>query len=157
MLTFKYQGGARSDEYGAGTGTTSRASTSFSVDCDITCENNRIATIPRRTLNPIYSVENSSCGAITSVDVIDTFNIAVSGLFEELHKNGLDRFGLVNDGFGTNLDATNRLRVDVVFFEQRRDRWWEIFLSVERSRPNNGMNWNEVIPVARCSEALKAP
>lgn len=117
MLTFKYQRCARSDEYGTGTGTTSRTSTSFSVDCDITCENNRIATIPRRTFDPVYSIENGSCGAITSVDVIDAFNVAVSSLFEKLHKNGLDRFSLVDDGFSTDIDATDGLGVDIVFFE----------------------------------------
>ena len=75
----------------------------------------------RAGFNPIDSIEERSGGSVASSFGVDAFNIGVSGRSKEVHKHRLDGLGLVDDRFGSDLDASNRARVDVVLLQQALD------------------------------------
>jgi len=80
--TLKDQGGIGTNENGAGTGTTSRASAPFSINGDVTGEDDSVATIPGRALYPVDSVENGSRRAVAGVNVVNALDVAIASLFE---------------------------------------------------------------------------
>ena len=45
---------------------------------------------------------------------VNTLDVGVARRLEEVHEHGLDRLALVDDRLGTDVEATNRARVDVV-------------------------------------------
>ena len=102
VLTFENDWGIGSDQHSAGSGTTSRSGGTFSVDSNIAGEDDGVSPIPRRRLDPVDGIENCRCGAIAGVLAIDTLNIIVAGLREQVHEGGLDRFGLVDDGLSAD-------------------------------------------------------
>jgi hypothetical protein len=110
--------GVGADQESDGTGTTSGASIALGVESDITGNDNGIATVPSRRLNPVDGVENSVGTTVAGVDGVDTLDVGV--VAKELHKNTLDRLGLVEKSLGTNLEETNRVGVDVVVLEELR-------------------------------------
>lgn len=108
--------GVGTDQESDSTGTTSGASIALGVESNITGNDNSIATVPSGRLNPVDGVENSVGTTVASVDGVDTLDVGV--VAKELHKNTLDRLGLVEKSLGTNLEVTNRVGVDVVVLEK---------------------------------------
>jgi hypothetical protein len=111
-------GGVGADQHSDGTGTTSGAGIALGVESDITGNDNSIAAVPSGRLNPVDGVENSVGTTVAGVNGVDTLDVGV--VAKELHKNTLDRLGLVEESLGTNLEETNRVGVDVVVLEELR-------------------------------------
>jgi hypothetical protein len=117
-LTVKDNRCVWSNEYGTCTSTTSGSSGTLGVYGDITAYDNSIASIPRTRLDPVNGIEKCSCSAVASVLGINTLDVEVARLGEEVHEGCLNRLGLVDDGFGANVNSTNGCGVNVVFFEE---------------------------------------
>ena len=113
-LTFHSQGRVGADEHGDSTGTTGRATAALCVDSDVTANDNRVPSVPRRRLDPVDGVEEGRGGTVAGVLGVDTLDVGVARRLEEVHEHGLDRLGLVDDRLGTDVEATNRARVDIV-------------------------------------------
>lgn len=106
-LTFEDQRSVRSDEHSTSTCSTNWTSAAFSVDCNVSCENDSVTTIPRRALNPVDRIEERRCGTVAGIFRVDTLNIRVARGCKEVHKDCFDRLGLVNDSLGTDIEATD--------------------------------------------------
>lgn len=109
------------DEEGNAASTASRAGISLLVESNVTSDNNRVAAVPSGGLNPVDSVENSVSAAVAGVHGIDTLDVGVAGLSEELHKHRLDGLGLVEQSLGADFEAANVLGIDIVLLDERRD------------------------------------
>lgn len=110
--------GIRTNEEGNTASTTSRASRSLGIQSNVTADNNGISSIPGGRLKPVDAVEDSVGTSIASVDVVNTLNVEVSALGKELHQNGLDGLGFVQESLSTDFETTNGLGVDVVFAKE---------------------------------------
>jgi hypothetical protein len=117
-LTVKDNRGVGSNEHGTCTSTSNGSSGTLGVYSDITAYDNSIATIPRTRFNPVYGIEKCSCSTVASVLGIDTLDIKVARVGEEVHECCLDRLGFVDDGFGADVNSTNGFGVNVVLFEE---------------------------------------
>lgn len=115
----KNQGSVGANEHGNTAGTSGGSGSALCVEGNVTGNDDGVSAVPRSTLNPVDSVEQGVGSSVAGVDVVHTLNVAV--LAKELHEHRLDGLGLVQKGFSTNLDSTNRCRVDVVVLEQSRD------------------------------------
>ena len=113
-LTFEDHRCVGTDQYGTGTGATDWAGTAFRVDCDVTGKYNSVAAIPGATLNPVDGIEESGSRTIARIFGVKAFNVMVTRRGEEVHEDGLDRLGLVDDRFGADFETSNRFGVDVV-------------------------------------------
>ena len=102
-LTFKNDWSIRPDQHGTGPGTTCGSCGTLGVDSDVTGEDDGVPSVPGRGLDPVDCVEDGGSGAIAGILAIDTLDVVIARLCEKVHKGGLDRFGLVDDGFGANL------------------------------------------------------
>ena len=121
QLTFEDHRRVGADEDSNSAGTTCRASSALGVDGDVTSNNDSVATIPRAGLDPVDGVEERGGRAVARVFRVDTLDVVVAGLSEEVHESRLDRLGLVDDGLSANVDTTDRLRVDIVLLQQTSD------------------------------------
>ena len=102
-LTFENDWGVGPDQHSAGSGTTSRPSRTLGVDGDIAGKDDGVPPIPGSRLDPVDGIEDGSGGTIAGILAVDTFDVIIAGLCEKVHKGGLDRFGLVDDGLSANL------------------------------------------------------
>jgi hypothetical protein len=119
VLTLEDQWGVGANQHGTSTHTTDWSRTSLLVDGNITAHDNRISAIPRLALDPVDTVEKSSGGTVTSVLVVDTLDVVITSRGKEVHEESLGSLGLVNQGFSSNIETTNRVGVDVVLLEER--------------------------------------
>lgn len=108
--------GIGTDDHGDATSTTSGAGSTSSVQSNITTDNNGVTAVPGRGLEPVDAVEDSVGTTVAGVDVVHTLDVGV--LTEELHENGLDGLGLVQESLSANLEAADGLGVDVVLVEE---------------------------------------
>lgn len=97
--------------------TSSRSGVPLLVESDITSDNDSVAAVPAGGLDPVHGVKNGVGSAVACIDGVDTLNICV--VLEQLHKNRLDRFGLVQESLGSHLQPANGVQVDVVLFDER--------------------------------------
>jgi hypothetical protein len=116
------QGSVGADEHGDTAGSTGRASIALLVERDVAGDNNGVTTVPRRGLDPVDAVEQGVGAAVAGIDRVHTLDVVVAGLVEQLHQDGLDRLGLVEERLGTDFEAANRLGVNAVLLEERRKR-----------------------------------
>jgi len=80
-----------------------------------------MTTIPRARFNPVDGIEEGSCSAIAGVLRVDTFDVEVTRLGEQVHERGLHALGLVDDGFSANVNTADRFWVNIVLFEEARN------------------------------------
>ena len=119
--TVKHDGCIGTNEDSTGTSSTGRSGSTLSVHSDVTGNDDSVATVPGVGLHPVDGVEEGSSTTVAGVLGVDTLNVEVAGLSEEVHEGSLDGLGLVNDGLSANINTTNGLGVDVVLFEETRD------------------------------------
>lgn len=120
-LTLEDNRSIGANEHGAGTHTTDRTSRALLVDGNVATHDNSVAAVPRLGLHPVDAVEEGGGRAVAGVLRVDTLNVKVAVLGKEVHKEGLGRLGLVNDSLSADVEATDRLGVDVVLLEELRD------------------------------------
>ena len=120
-LTLNDQRRVGADQQGASAHTPDGSGAALLVNGDITAHDNRVSSVPRLALDPVDAVEERGGGAVTGVLVVDTFNVVVAVLGEEVHEQGLGGLGLVDQGLGSDIESTDREGVDVVLFKQRGD------------------------------------
>lgn len=106
----------RANENGDGTSATGGAGSTLCVEGNVAGDNNGIAAVPGGGLDPVDAVEEGVGAAVAGVDGVDTLNVGV--VAKQLHQDRLDRLGLVEDGLSANLEAADRVDVDVVVLEQ---------------------------------------
>lgn len=109
-------GSIGADEQSDSTSATSRTSVALGVESNVTSNNNTITAVPGRGLDPVDSVENGVGATVAGVDSVDTLDVGV--VAKKLHKDGLDRLGLVEQSLGTDLKTANGVGVDVVVLEE---------------------------------------
>jgi hypothetical protein len=112
-------GGVRANEHGNATSTTGGAGIALGVQRDIASDNDGITTIPSGRFDPVDRVEQSVGATVARIHCVNTLNVVVAALVEQLHENRLDRLGLVEQGLSADLEAANGLGVDVVLLEKR--------------------------------------
>lgn len=110
--------GVRADEHGNAASTTGRTSVALGVESDVASDDNGVTAVPGRRLDPVDGVEEGVGATVASIDGVNTFNALV--VIEELHEDRLDGLGLVENGLGTDLEAANRGRIDIVVLEEAR-------------------------------------
>lgn len=88
-LTLQGQGGIGTDEQGDCTSSTNRPGTSRGVDGNITRDNEGVAAVPARALDPVDGVEERGRSTVASVLGIDTLDVRVGA--KEVHEDGLGR------------------------------------------------------------------
>ena len=139
--------GVRADKHGDAAGTTGRAGIALGVESDITGDNNGVTAVPGGGLDPVDGVEESVGTTVAGVDGIDTLDVGV--LAEKLHQDGLDGLGLVEKGLGTDLEAADRVGVDLIVLEETGDgsqgERVDVCRRMAKSAPENarrGMCWN---------------
>lgn len=120
-LTLKHQRRIGTDQHGTSTHATHRPSTSLLVNGNVAAHDNGIPSVPAFRLNPVDSVEKGGGRSVASVLGVDTLNVGVTRLGEEVHKKSFGRLGLVDEGLGTNVQATDGPGVDIVLFKKRRN------------------------------------
>lgn len=103
MSRLQDKGSVRANQHGDRTSSSDRASGTFGVDGNVASDNDRISAIPRAALNPVDSVEEGGSTTVAGVLAVDTFNVVVTRLREQVHQNRLHRLGFVDDGFGSNV------------------------------------------------------
>ena len=108
--------GVRADQESDGASAAGRTSIALGIESDITSNNKTVPAIPGGGLDPVNGVENSVGATIASVDSVDTLDVGV--VAKQLHQNRLDGLGLVEDGLGTDLEAADRVGVDIVVLEE---------------------------------------
>jgi hypothetical protein len=122
-LTLEDQRSIRPNQHCTSSSTSRRPRRSLSVDSDVSTEDDGVSSVPRRRLDPVNGVEEGGSRTVAGVLGVDTLNVGVAVGLEEVHEDGLDRLGLVDDGLGTDVDSTDRLGVDVVLGEETRNSY----------------------------------
>ena len=107
-----------SDEHGDGACTADWARTALGIDGNVTSKHKRVATIPATALHPVHCIKKCGRATVARVLGIDTFNVGVTVFLKQVHQHCFDRLGFVNDGLCADINTTNRLWVDMVFFKQ---------------------------------------
>ena len=69
-------------------------------------------------MDPVDGVEDRIGAAIARIQIIDAFDVGVTGGLEHLHQHGLAGLGFVNDGFCTDFEAADTAKVDGVFMDE---------------------------------------
>ncbi len=107
-----------SDEHRHAASTTGRPGVALFVERDVARDDNGIPAVPSRGLHPVNGIEDCVRSAVASIDGVDAFDVGVATLFEQLHQNGLDRLGLVENGLRSHFQPSNGTRIDLVLAEQ---------------------------------------
>ena len=115
------EGRVGTNEHGHASSSTSGAGSTLLVKRNISCDDDSVAAVPGRRLDPVDRVEKGVCSSVACIHSVDTLNVVVARFFEQLHEDGLDRLGLVKQRLRADLEAANVLGVDVVFLEERGD------------------------------------
>ena len=79
----------RANEHGNAASTTSGPGSALAVEGNVTSNDNGVAAVPRRGLDPVDGVEKSVGAAVAGVDSIHTLNVGVAGGLEKLHQHTL--------------------------------------------------------------------
>lgn len=111
--------GVGADEHGYAASTTSGTGVALLVESDVASNNNSVTAIPCRGFDPVDRVEERVCSTVAGVHGVDTLDVVVARLLEELHEDRLDRLGLVEQSFGANFETADVLGVDIVLLEER--------------------------------------
>lgn len=119
--TLEYKRSVGSDQDGTGTGSTSGTGGTLGVDRDVTAEDDGVAAVPAAGLDPVDGVEEGGGRTVAGILGVDALNVRVAIALEKRHQDGLDRLGLIDDGLGSNIETSDRLRVDIVLLEEARD------------------------------------
>mmetsp|Transcript_104832 Transcript_104832/g.302425 ORF Transcript_104832/g.302425 Transcript_104832/m.302425 type:complete len:214 (+) Transcript_104832:1482-2123(+) len=90
------------------------------VDGDVAREHNGVATVPLLGLYPRQRVEQGGSAAIARVGRGHALNVTVES--KDAHQRGLDALGLVNEGLGADFEAADAHWVDLILFQQVRQR-----------------------------------
>lgn len=106
----------RANQHGDHTGATGWARGTLGVQGDIASNNQSISSIPSRRLDPVDGIKDGVGATVASIDSINALDVGV--VTEELHKNRLDGLGLVENGLGTDFQATNGVGVNVVLAQE---------------------------------------
>ena len=120
-LTFEDQRSVGSDQTGKSTGSTDGPSGSLGVNGDISSKDDSVPSVPTLALDPVDGVEERGGTSVTGVLAVDSLDIVVTRSGKEVHEDGLYGFRLVNDRLGSNVQPSDRSRVDRVFLQERRD------------------------------------
>ena len=120
-LTLKDQRGIGANQDGARACTTDGAGTAFCVDSDVAGEDDGVAAVPAAALDPVDGIEGGVGGAVARVLGVEALDVVVAGGGEEVHEDGLDRLGLVDDGLSADIEATDGFGVDVVALQEGGD------------------------------------
>jgi len=75
-----------------------------------------IATIPGRTLNPVDGIEQRGSRTIACILRVNPLNIWI--IREEVHKDSLNTFTLVNDSLRADVQTPNGHWINVEFFHE---------------------------------------
>jgi hypothetical protein len=149
-LTFEHKRGVGTDEHSACTGTTRGSAGTLSVDGYITTDDEGVAAVPGGRLDPVDSVEQRGRRAIASVLGVDTLDVGVAMGGKEVHEERLGRLGEVDGGLCADVDATNRLGVDIILFEEVvGDYGMSCVSKKQESHHGSGNVEKENIPVSR--------
>lgn len=108
-------GSIRANQQGNGASTSRGPGIALGVQRNVASHNNGVTTIPGRRLDPVDGIEDSVGAPVASVDSVDTLDVGV--LSEQLHKHRLHRLRLVENGLGADLEAANRVDIDLVVLE----------------------------------------
>jgi len=111
-------GGIGTNQHGDTASTAGRAGSTLGIQSNVTADNDGITAVPGGRLEPVDAVEDGVGATVTRVDGVNTLNVGVAMRGEQLHQDGLDGLGLVQEGFGADLKATNGLGVDVVLVHE---------------------------------------
>lgn len=114
-------GSVRANKHGYATSSAGGTGIALRVQGNVTSHNNGVTAVPRRRLDPVDAVEQGVGSTVAGVHRIDTLDVVVATLFEELHQDRLDRLGLVKERLGADLEASDGLGVYAVLLEQRGD------------------------------------
>lgn len=114
-------GGIGTDEHSNTTSTTGGAGSTSGVQSNITTDDDGVTAIPGGRLEPVDAVEDSVGTTVAGVDGVDTLNVGVAVGSKQLHQNGLDGLGLVQESLSADLETTDRLGVDVVLVHEGRE------------------------------------
>lgn len=77
--------GVRADEHGDSAGAAGGAGVTLGVQGDVTGDDDGVAAVPARGLNPVDGVEEGVCAAVAGVDGVDALDVGVGA--EELHEH----------------------------------------------------------------------
>jgi hypothetical protein len=114
----KHEGSVGADDHGDTSSATGGTGSSLGVQSDVASNHDGITAIPGRRLDPIDAVENSIGASVAGIDGIDALDVVVTRLLEQLHQDGLDGFGLVEQGLGSDFQAADCLGVDFIFAKE---------------------------------------
>lgn len=106
--------GIRTDQHGDTASTTGGAGSTSGVQSNVTANDDGITAVPGGGLEPVDAVEDGIGTTVAGVDGVDTLNVGVAVGGEQLHQDGLDGLGLVQEGLGADLETANGLGVDIV-------------------------------------------
>jgi len=109
----------RPNEHGYTACATSRTRVAFLVESNIAGNHNGITAVPRRGFYPVDRVEESVCAAVTSIHSINTFNVCISSLLEQLHEHRLNRLRFVENSLGADFESADGLDVNCILLDQR--------------------------------------
>jgi hypothetical protein len=79
----------RADEHGNAASTASGPGSAFAVEGNVTSNDNGVAAVPRRGLDPVDGVEKSVGAAVAGVDGIHALNVGIARGLEKLHQHTL--------------------------------------------------------------------
>lgn len=110
QASFDHDGRIGSNQHRNHTSTRRRSGSSGCIQRQVTSNHNGFATVPGRGLDPVDRIRKRIEPTVACVGGINPFHLRVAVLLEQRHQGRLDRFRLVNDGFGSDFEAAN-LRV----------------------------------------------
>lgn len=106
----------RADEQSNAASSASGAGVALGVQGNVTSNDDTVASVPRRGLDPVDSVEEGVGASVAGVDRIHALDVGV--VAEKLHQDGLDGLGLIQEGLRADFQAANRVGVDFVLLEE---------------------------------------
>ena len=104
------------DQHGDSASSSGWAGIALGIERDVSGHDDGVPPIPRGRLNPVEGVEDGVGAAVAGIDGVHALDIGV--VAEQLHKDGLDGLGLVEDGLRAHLEAANAVCVDLVLAEE---------------------------------------
>lgn len=110
--------GVGANQHGNAASTTGGTGSTLGVQGNIAADNDGVTAVPGGGLEPVDAVEDSVGTAVAGVDGVNALDVGVAGGSEELHQDGLDGLGLVQEGLGADLEAADGLGVDVVLLHE---------------------------------------
>ncbi len=69
-------------------------------------------------MKPIDGVEDGIGATVAGVQIVDAFDVGVTGGLEQLHQHGLAGFGFVKHGFGADFEAADAGKINGIFADE---------------------------------------